>query len=254
MQALILAAGQGSRLGDQRGRPKCLREIGGVPLVHYQLAALEAAGITDVVMVVGFGAEQVRDAVGPAATYVVNERFAETNSMVSFMLGQRLVRDDVVVLNCDVFGHPAMTRMLADADGDALLYDSGSGDEDEQMKVHLREGRLVEMSKTLPASLVGGENVGMLRMSRDTAAAVGEAATAIAEAGGHRGWLASAVNEVAADHSFRCLDVAGWPWVEIDFPEDLVRARAEVFPEVARTVDPLENRYALEDVLMRRVS
>jgi choline kinase len=254
VHALILAAGQGRRLDDRLGRPKCLREVGGVPLVHHQLAALAAAGITSVALVVGFGQEQIRESVGSAATYVVNERFAETNSMMSFVLGQRAVDDDVVVLNSDVFCHPGLMDMIAGADGDALLYDSGSGNEAEQMKVRVEHGRLVGMSKALHPMLVGGENLGMLRMSRDTAAAVGDAATRIVSAGGERAWLATAVNEVAPERPFRCLDVAGWPWVEIDFPEDLVRARGEVLAAVSGTAPTPESDYAFDWETMRRVS
>ena len=47
----------------------------------------------------------------------------------------------------------------------------------------------------------------------------------------------------AADHPITCIDVAGWPWVEIDFPEDLARARHEVFPRVAAELEPLATEY-----------
>jgi L-glutamine-phosphate cytidylyltransferase len=228
MQAMILAAGQGRRLGDRRGRPKCLRAVGGAPLVHHQLAHLAAAGVTDVVIVVGFGRDQIHAAVGNAVRYVVNKRFAETNSMVSFLLGQRLIDDDVLVVNGDVFCHPDMFATLAEFDGDALLYDSGSAGEEEEMKVRIDSGRLVEMSKTLRAEFVAGENVGMLRFSRETVTDIADAATSIAAAEGEQAWLATAINAVAGRRPIACLDVAGRPWVEIDFPGDLVRARTEV--------------------------
>ena len=52
MDALILAAGQGSRL--KRGCPKCLIEIGGRPLIHRQLDALYGAGVDRVIVVAGY--------------------------------------------------------------------------------------------------------------------------------------------------------------------------------------------------------
>ena len=64
MQALILAAGKGSRLDDHLGRPKCLREVGDVPLLHHQLAALAAVDVLDVLVVVGYEQASVRDSVG----------------------------------------------------------------------------------------------------------------------------------------------------------------------------------------------
>ena len=232
MQAVILAAGQGQRLADPRGRPKCLRQVGGAPLVRHQLDALAAVGIDDVVIVVGFGQDQIRESVGTMVRYVVNDRFAETNSMYSFLLARSLVHDDVLVMNSDLFFHPALVARLLDQGGDALLYDSGSGDEEEHMKVRVTHGRLVEMSKTLPSDQVCGENVGILRLAPATVKDAFAAADAIAADGGERAWLASAINRVAADHRIRCLDVVGWPWVEIDFPADLQRARTEVLPQV----------------------
>jgi choline kinase len=239
VQALILAAGEGSRLDDHFGRPKCLREVGDVPLLHHQLAALAAVDVLDVLVVVGYKQASVRDSVGSWARFVTNERFSETNSMYSFLLGERALDDDLLVMNSDIFCDPRMFQVLLAAEGDALLYDSSSGDADEEMKVHVRDGVLVEMSKTLPPSRISGENVGILRLSRKTAESAAAAAAALIAAGHDRGWLAEAINFAAADHPITCLDIEGWPWVEIDFPEDLARAREEVYPRVAAALEPL---------------
>lgn len=239
MQALILAAGAGVRLADPLGRPKCLREVGDVPLLHHQLAALAAVDVLDVLVVVGYQQARIKDSVGSWARFVTNDRYAETNSMYSFLLGQRALDDDLVVMNSDVFCDPRILQVLLAAAGDALLYDSSSGDEDEQMKVHVRDGFLAEMSKTLPPDRVGGENVGILWLSRHTARTVAAAAAALIAAGRERAWLAEAINVAAASHPIACVDIDGWPWVEIDFPEDLARAREEVLPRVADALEPL---------------
>lgn len=239
MQALILAAGEGRRLADPLDRPKCLREVGDVPLLHHQLAALHAADVLDIVVVVGYKQARVRDSVGSWARFVSNDRYAETNSMYSFLLGERVLDDDLLVMNSDIFCDPRMFELILQAEGDALLYDSSSGDEEEQMKVHVHNGALVEMSKTLPPGRVSGENVGILRLTRETAESTAAAAAALIAAGHDRGWLAEAVNFAAAEHPITCIDVEGWPWVEIDFPEDLARARNEVLPRVAAELDPL---------------
>jgi L-glutamine-phosphate cytidylyltransferase len=252
VQSIILAAGVGMRLRDRRGRPKALQEVGGVPLVHHQLAALADVGITDVTVVVGHAQQQVRAALGDSVRYVVNPAFRETNSMYSFMLAGGQVRDDVVVLNCDVFLHPALVARLVEADGDALLYDSSSGHEDEHMKVAISGGRLVEMSKEMARERICGENVGVLRLSARTVTDVLAAAREIVASGDRRAWLAAAINRVTARHPIGCLDVAPWPWVEVDFPEDLVRARAEVLPALAPALEEIESAYH-EPVALRGV-
>ena len=167
---------------------------------------------------------------------------------------QRALDDDLLVMNSDIFCDPRMFQVLLAADGDALLYDASSGDEDEQMKVHVRDGALVEMSKALPPGRVSGENVGILRLSRETAESAADAAAALIAAGHDRAWLAEAINVVAADHPIACVDVAGWPWVEIDFPEDLARAREEVFPRVAAALEPLAADHEELVHAVRRVS
>jgi choline kinase len=241
VQAVILAAGVGMRLRDRRGRPKALQPVGGVPLVHHQLAALTDAGINDITVVIGHAEQQMRAALGDSVRYVVNPVFAETNSMYSFLLAGQRVHDDLIVLNCDVFLHPTLLRRLVEADGDALLYDSTSGHEDEHMKVSISDGRLVEMSKEMPDQQVDGENVGVLRLDAPTVTDVVAAACRVIEAGDRRAWLAAAINRVAARHPITCIDVAPWPWVEIDFPEDLVRARVEVLPALAPALDEIES-------------
>lgn len=254
LQALILAAGEGRRLRDHRGRPKCLREVGDVPLLHHQLAALAAVDVLDVLVVVGYQQASVRDSVGSWARFVTNDRFAETNSMYSFLLGERVLDDDLLVMNSDIFCDPRMFQVLLAADGDALLYDASSGDEDEQMKVHVRDNVLVEMSKALPPGRVSGENVGILRLSRETAESTAAVAAALIAAGHDRAWLAEAINSAAADHPITCLDIAAWPWVEIDFPEDLARAREEVYPRVAAALEPLAADHEGFIHAVRRVS
>ena len=66
--AVLLAAGAASRIG---GRPKCLLELDGVPLVMRQVAALAGAGVDDVVVVSGHYAALVEAAVALAAITLV---------------------------------------------------------------------------------------------------------------------------------------------------------------------------------------
>jgi choline kinase len=232
MDAIILAAGSGRRLGS--GRPKCLTIVGGRRLIDHQLDALAAAGVRRPVVVVGYKREQVIAALAGRARIVVNEDYARTNSLYSFLLARDHVDGATFVLNADVLFDPVVAQRLARRDGSALAHDSTSGEDAEHMKVEVSGGRLRSMGKRLGTARCAGENLGLLRLDAATARAVFAAAEMLVAAGGERAWLAAAINDVARRKSIECVDVAGTPWVEIDFPGDLAHARRHVWPAIAR--------------------
>jgi L-glutamine-phosphate cytidylyltransferase len=241
MQALILAAGSGSRLNQDL--PKCLTEVGGRTLLSHQLEALDDAGADGVTVVLGHEHLSVRRALGHDVRVVHNERYAETNSIYSFWLARHAVQgDDVVVLNSDVLFDPEVLSDLLAVEGSAIAVDSSSGDEDEHMKVRIRHGRLIGMSKDLPPALSDGENLGLLHLSTAAAQDAFRAAGELVGRGDEGEWVGAAISEVADHHRIACVDVAGQPWVEIDFPEDLEVARQHVWPAIAALMQDRRER------------
>ncbi len=233
-QAVILAAGRGSRMGmDTDRRPKCLLPIGDGTLLDHQLDVLSAAGVSRIWIVAGYEAEQVRKASEGRAEIIYNDLWAETNSLYSLWL----CRDDCVdgsllVLNCDVLAHPDIVSRLLTHPGSAFSYDSTSGHDDEHMKVALEGGWLTSMSKSLRPDCVKGENVGILRFDGLDVPNLFSEADSLVGAGGRDLWLATAVERLARRIRMRGVDVSDLPWCEIDFPDDLLSARREVWPAI----------------------
>lgn len=231
-QAVILAAGRGSRMGiATEHRPKCLLPIGDGTLLDHQLDMLSAAEIDRIWIVAGYEADQVRKAAEGRAEMIYNDEWADTNSLYSLWL----CRDDCVsgsllVLNCDVLAHPDVVSRLLTGPGSAFSYDSTSGHDDEHMKVDLEGGWLTAMSKSLPPDRVKGENVGILRFDGPGVPHLFSEADSLVRAGGRNLWLATAVERLARRIRMRGVDVSDLPWCEIDFPDDLLSARARVWP------------------------
>ena len=233
MQALILAAGKGSRLYQvSEGTPKPLLQIGQRHLIEHQLEMLSDAGIGPVGLVVGYCDSEIREIVGRQAEYIQNPRWTTTNSLYSFWLAREWVKEDLMVLNCDILLHPDIINRLLSAKGDAFAYDSSSGTGREQMKVKLRDGKLIDMGKELPPNQASGENVGILRFTADSVQTLFDEADGMIKAGEEKSWLGAAVRNVARKIEFHGVDIAGLPWAEIDFPYDLERARKEVWPAI----------------------
>jgi len=229
-QAVILAAGRGSRLGE--GIPKCLVRLGDRMLIHHQLDALRAMGIEEVCVVVGYGAQRVRAALGDRCHYIDNLRFDETNSLYSLWLTREWLRGPFLQINCDLVAHPEIYRRLLAAPGTALAYDSLSGDGEEHMKVVVRHGLLRDIQKQLDPSRSSGENLGLLKYDRAASRILFEEAGDLIAGGGERCWAPAAIARLAQRVPVHCVDVAGLPWSEIDFVEDVLYARCEVLPEL----------------------
>jgi CTP:molybdopterin cytidylyltransferase MocA len=82
--AVLLAAGTASRMG---GRPKCLLELGGVPLIRRQLIALSGAGVDELVVVLGHRAELVEPVVRDFPVTVVYNPQPEAGQVSSLRIG-----------------------------------------------------------------------------------------------------------------------------------------------------------------------
>ena len=108
MKAVILAAGQGTRLRPLTNRlPKCLVQVNGKPILQYQLESLDRVGVQDCVIVVGFMEQQVRSRFGPrfgnvALTYISNKDFKETNNLYSLWLAKKHLLDDIILIEGDI--------------------------------------------------------------------------------------------------------------------------------------------------------
>ncbi len=237
MRGIILAAGRGSRLGGVADdNPKCLLRVGGLTLLERQIQGLAGAGVDEICIVVGCRANRVRRLLGGSVHYVENARFAQTNSLYSLWLARPLLLDGFVVLNCDVLFHPQMLTDLVTArcENAAVVdyRDENMVFGDEEMKVKVRRGRVVDFSKQLPLEDADAENVGMLKFGRDGASALVAHLDRLVAEGGVREWAPRAFADFAREQPLFAVGTRGYPWVEIDFPEDYERARSEILPAI----------------------
>jgi choline kinase len=109
MQAVILAAGAGKRLGHlTRNSTKCMVPLNGRRLIEYAFDAIAAAGLTRVTMVVGHGAAEVRDFLGDRCQgievrYIENPIYAKSNNIYSLLLAKEVMEEeDTILLESDL--------------------------------------------------------------------------------------------------------------------------------------------------------
>lgn len=112
MRAIILAAGQGSRLRPYTDdRPKCMVELAGKPLLHRQLDVIKGAGITDIMLVGGYRADRLQ-LQGIALTE--NPQYAETNMVSTLFCAEDFMRggEDLLIAYADIVYEPKVLKAV----------------------------------------------------------------------------------------------------------------------------------------------
>jgi choline kinase len=159
-QAIILAAGSGSRLeAASAGVPKPLAPIAGRPLIVHALAHAQASGCTEAVVVIGYQGAQVRAAV-EALGVGLSVRFVDVADAslpngVSLLATEQVAAPQFFLQMVDhVFTAPALSRLvttpLGSDEGGRLLIDRAPAvDLDDATKVRVQGGRIAAIGKGL---------------------------------------------------------------------------------------------------------
>jgi len=234
-KAIILSAGQGKRLSPLTDtRPKCLVELSGRTVLHWQLRHLRQAGITEVVVVTGFAADTVEaeiaglDLPGMAVRTLFNPFFSVTDNLATCWLARGEMVGDFLLLNGDTLFEPAIAeRLIAgpSAPITVTIDRKAAGYDADDMKVLTDGDALRAIGKTIEA--YDAESIGFLRFNAEGAALFTRVVEQIMRTPeGLKRWYLSVINQIAQDHDVvRVRSIEGLDWAEMDFPEDLPRNR-----------------------------
>jgi choline kinase len=247
MRAIILAAGRGVRLQlpEDSQLPKCLLRFDGMTLLERHLRMLKSAGVTDVVLALGFRHELVeaeldRLAWRPLPEIVLNMDFELGSVLTVHTIAEALTRGgDVLLMDADVLYDERILRALVAGSipVSRLLIDRHFEAGDEPVKLCVQNGVPVELRKQLAADLqfdTIGESVGFFRFTQAGAQRLAELVAAYTDTGRAHMPHEEAVRDLLKERSqpIEVADVTGFPWIEIDFPIDVDRATQEVLPQL----------------------
>ena len=235
MKAIILSAGQGSRLGhlvDER--PKCLIDFNGRSLLDRQLDTLQANGVDEAVVVTGFHDELVNQAIaarsgGPKVRTVFNPFYQVADNTGSLFMAREELSGDCLVWNGDTLVSTAlMARVVGnDRSGICVTIDrKADGYDEDDMKVVEEGGRLKAIGKRLEPDRVNAESIGLLAFRAGGAEQFREAIeAAMRTPEGTTIWYLRVINHIAQSGEVWTLDIKGEEWGEVDFPPDVDQAR-----------------------------
>jgi L-glutamine-phosphate cytidylyltransferase len=236
-KAIILSAGQGSRLGHLTDdRPKCLIDFGGRTLLDRQLDALAVAGIGKAVVVTGFCDQLVEEAIarrngGPDVRTVFNPFYKVADNLGSLFMARDEIAGDCLVWNGDTLVSDAlMAKVVGNhRPGICVTIDRKPDYDEDDMKVVVGDdGKLGAIGKRIDTG-VNGESIGLLAFRAGGAEQFRDAIErGMRTPEGTTIWYLRVIHHIAQKDSVWTLDIDGEQWGEVDFPEDVERAQALV--------------------------
>ncbi|WP_445190988.1 phosphocholine cytidylyltransferase family protein [Sphingomonas sp. Tas61C01] len=230
MKAIIIAAGQGSRLLPLTlDMPKCLVRVGGRAIIDHQLDAAEAAGITDAVVVGGYRIDQVGDHLARragkiATTLVFNPFWSISSSIGSVWAAHDHLRDAFMLMNGDtVFAASVIVDAVRAAPpGLTLVVEATTDIHQDDMRVAIAGRRVAAVGKGLDPAVADHRSLGIVLSTGGDAYARALRDT-IAAPGGTDAYHHAVVARLAA-HGVNALVVdPAADWQEVDAPADIAR-------------------------------
>lgn len=234
MQAIIMAAGRGSRLGCLTDNiPKAFLEAKGHRLIDYNLALLREHGIEDIKIVTGYRAELYEALAKEKAgiTCIYNPFYEHCNVLGSFYMAQeKLENVDTIYLHADTLCHPEIFQEMVQGSGDMVMPVDFKDCDSEAMKVTTKDGQVIKVSKEISAAESEGEFIGMAKLSKKVMPSIKKASRKLMRNGCLKSYFEGAIQEVIdqGGYSVPALPTKGRFWGEVDFEEDYDYVKANL--------------------------
>lgn len=226
MVAIILAAGTGKRLLPYtKHLPKCLLNVGGQPILYWQLSAIQKCDISHVYIVHGDHLPLIQEQTALFNNldikFVANPTPDTTNNLYSYMLALRHINEPYILMNGDTMFHPDMLKELIQNTSDNVMAVVRKDCIPEDMKVFVKDRRITRVSKKLDDAY--GEFTGVAKLSL-----IGDYYIRLLKTYDKNCWFEHALDNLVQAINITALDVTHYPTIEIDFYEDW-READEIF-------------------------
>lgn len=232
-KAIILSAGRGVRLNTEI--PKTLINISGKEILGRTLETLRYCGIKDITIVTGFKGHLIVDYIMREEFLdlniktIVNNDWETTNNACSLQLALENINDDILVCNADVVCYKDLVKELVNCPyNNAMAVVRKKQLNEEDMKVEIKDEKIYDVSKTIEIQEAYGEFTGIFKINKSYLEYFkNHLNDCIID--NKNNWFESGLNTFCNSNDVFLCDVSHYPYIEIDFPEDLEIAR-DIFP------------------------
>ncbi|MEM0049154.1 MAG: sugar phosphate nucleotidyltransferase [Candidatus Bathyarchaeia archaeon] len=243
MRAVILAAGEGQRLRPLTyTRPKHMIPVGGKPVLEHVINALKASGIEDILIVVNYMADVIKEYFGDGSKYGVKIKYVYQEKISgtagAIFSAREYVNEPFLAINGDTLFSPDAIKLVIDKfceeSSDAVLAAVRISDPREFGVLKVKDGELIDIvekpSKEVTGSLV---NAGIYVFPTDIFSYIER--TKLSERG-----------ELEITESIRLLlsenrrvsvvEISGESWLDIGRPWDLLEANARILAQIKQSI------------------
>lgn len=249
MKALMLAAGVGRRLGgdDDSHPPKALLRFDGKTLLQRHVEFLRTCGVEELVLVVGYResdivAEVAAIGAGDYTRTVYNPDY-RGGPMISLWAAREVLGegDDVLFMDADVlYDLPLLAQLVGSPHANCFQLDRDTRVGEDPVRVCVEGGAVVDFGKMIEGDFdLVGDWPGFMKMSPEIAAKVADMTQVYMDRGNSDLTYEWAMRDVLVGEphgTFGYQDVTGMPWIEIDYPADLLRAEKIILPRLRAAV------------------
>ena len=236
--AVLLLAGCGRRMGDLTDHtPKCLLNIGGMPILERILQTLSSCGVLKVIMVVGYYSEKIKQYVdqhqcGLDIEYITNPDYLRTNTAYSLWLARDYLCSNCLIIEGDVLLDEEILRRILSSNGDGAVWAVIPVSEENNEGILLR-GTVDGMASGLqlvknPADRNAEYSykcAGIQLLTHQLAQSFAVRLDEVISRGEHLNYADIVLGESMNGFSMALCSLEGLNWAEIDDPDDYRRAQ-----------------------------
>lgn len=235
MQAIILAAGEGSRMRPLTSkRPKVMLPVCGKPILEQIVLLAKQAGAERFTFVVGYGADAVRSHFGDGSDLGVRIDYAVQDQQLgtghALLAAEARAEDRFMVLNGDVLPDAESLTSMTSIEGKAVA--ARRVPDPSRYGVFLEDGgymkSVIEKSKTPPSDLA---NAGIYLFDREIFDALKK--TGMSKRGEYE--LTDGLNALASKEKIKIIELKDW--IEVGRPWDILAANEKLMPDVRAHIE-----------------
>ena len=232
MDALILAAGRGTRMG-QIDIPKCLLDIGGTSIINNQIKNFKNAGINRIFIVTGYNSELIHSHLNGDFIFLHNSDYANTNNLHSVWAAKDSLDDDFICVYGDLLFHKEILENCIQNDNDICLVIEKNV-RSETMKVKIENNLIVEVNKSISQDLADGNFIGMAKFKKSMIPVLFGEISLLVDNGNLKSYYTSAIESlIKKDEKINFVETNNFPWMDIDEEQELAEAK-KIYQNMSR--------------------